>query len=407
MGSHSFEMNGHSRVADFAWMVGSLAKLHRLPFDPALLLHRFPPPHDLATLTASLASIGCSVTQHRMKRANDLRRLAIPYIAFLRAAPQVDHTIADCPIAHCPPVPNTVTLPGSEEGSSGLSHAVLVAKTDGERMLYFPVGSDSPRFVEVGAFLEQFEPLVLMVEAVRKDSISVDGAAEDAADANADAQSGHARPFGFRWFVPELLKHRRIWRDVLIASLVIQLLGLGIPLFTQIVIDKVVVNQTLSTLMVVGVGMAVFIVFSMVMTWIRQYLVIHTGNRIDAVLGSKVFAHLLRLPHLYFQHRPTGTLVARMHGIETIREFITGAAVALLLDLPFMIVFLAVMFLYSWQLALIAVAMLFLISVLSLAVAPTYRTRLNEQFLLGARNQAFVTEYVAGMETVKSLQLEP
>jgi ATP-binding cassette, subfamily B, bacterial HlyB/CyaB len=359
----------------FIWLLGSFARLHRLPFDATLLLQRFPPPHDLSTLIAALESIGCKVEQHSLKRVKDLQRLAIPYLAFARNA------------AHAP----------------ALSRAALIAKTDGERILYFAVGSDTPQFIEAKDFFARFEPVVLTVGVAQR--ASVDPAGE--ADARASLDPSRTQPFGFRWFVPELLKHRRIWRDVLIASLVIQLLGLGIPIFTQITIDKVVVNQTLSTLAVVGIGMAVFVVFSMVMTWIRQYLIIHTGNRIDAVLGSRVFAHLLRLPHRYFQHRPTGTLVARLHGIETIREFITGAAVALLLDLPFMIVFLAVMFLYSWQLTLIAVAMLFLISVLSLAVAPAYRARLNNQFLLGARNQAFVTEYVAGMETVKSLQMEP
>jgi len=134
--------------------------------------------------------------------------------------------------------------------------------------------------------------------------------------------------------------------------------------------------------------------------------VLHTGNRIDGVLGSRVFSHVLRLPLPYFAHRPTGTLVARLHGVDTIREFLSGAAVTLVLDLPFMTVLLAVMFWYSWQLSLIALALLFLLTLLSLGVTPIFRERLNQQFQFGARNQAFVTEYLAGMETVKSLQLE-
>jgi len=142
------------------------------------------------------------------------------------------------------------------------------------------------------------------------------------------------------------------------------------------------------------------------MTWLRQYLVLHTGSRIDAVLGSEVFRHLLRLPLPWFEQRPTGTLVARLQGIETIREFVSGAAVTLLLDLPFLLIFLAVMFAYSWQLSLIAVFLLGMIATISLLVAPLLRQRLNRQFLLGARNQAFLTEYVAGMATVKSLQME-
>ncbi|HEX5337935.1 MAG TPA: peptidase domain-containing ABC transporter [Gallionella sp.] len=219
-------------------------------------------------------------------------------------------------------------------------------------------------------------------------------------------KSGHT-PFGFRWFVPELMKHKRVWRDVLIASLAIQLIGLITPLFTQVIIDKVIVHQTQSTLIAITAGLVMFMLFNSAMTWLRQYFVLHTGNRIDAVLGSQVFRHLLLLPMPYFERRPTGTLVARLHGVETVREFISGAAVSLLLDLPFLLIFLAVMFWYSWQLTLISLLLLSLITALSFAVTPALRDKLNHQFLLGAKNQAFVTEYVAGMETVKSLQMEP
>ena len=133
----------------------------------------------------------------------------------------------------------------------------------------------------------------------------------------------------------------------------------------------------------------------------------HTGNRIDAVLGSQVFRHLLKLHLRYFEQRPTGTLIARLHGVETIRQFLAGAAVTLFLDVPFLFVFLAVMFWYSWQLTLIAVVTVGLLALLSIVITPLLRQRVDAQFLLGARNQAFLTEYVVGMETVKSLQMEP
>jgi len=139
----------------------------------------------------------------------------------------------------------------------------------------------------------------------------------------------------------------------------------------------------------------------------RQYLVLHTGNRVDAVLGQTVFRHLFRLPLPYFENRQTGVLVARLNAVEQIREFVSGAAVALLLDCPFLVVFLAVMFWYSWKLTLIALVVLAAIVALSLAVTPLFRARLDHQFLTGARNTAFVTEYVSGMATVKSLQMEP
>jgi subfamily B ATP-binding cassette protein HlyB/CyaB len=194
---------------------------------------------------------------------------------------------------------------------------------------------------------------------------------------------------------------------VLVASLALQLVALAAPLCTQVIIDKVVVHHTLSTLAVIAAALAIFLVFNAVMTWVRQYLVLHTGNRVDAVLGARVFEHLLALPLRYFEQRPTGVLVARLHAVETIREFVSGAAMSLVLDLPFILIFLAIMFYYSVPLTLVSLCVLALIVAMSVAIVPAVRARLNAQFLLGARNTAFATEYVSAMETVKSLQMEP
>jgi subfamily B ATP-binding cassette protein HlyB/CyaB len=213
--------------------------------------------------------------------------------------------------------------------------------------------------------------------------------------------------FGFRWFVPELLRHKSVWTQVLLASLAIQAMGLLVPLLTQVVIDRVVAHQTFNTLVAVGVALSLLLAFTAVMSWSRQNLILVTGNRIDAILGNRIFEQLLALPARYFESRPTGTLVARLHGVETIRDFLTGAAVAVLLDLPFVVLFLFAMFYYSISLTLLVIGLLSLMVVLSLTVAPVMRARLNRQFLVGARNQAFLTEYVAGIDTVKSLQMEP
>ena len=230
---------------------------------------------------------------------------------------------------------------------------------------------------------------------------------ESAKELSPDEGATPASSFGFGWFWRELLKHKRVWRDVLAASFFIQLVGLATPLSTQVVIDKVVVHHTTNTLVVIALGLGMFLVFNAGMSWLRQYFVLHTGNRVDAVLGSEVFRHVLRLHLPYFAHRPTGVTIARVRAVETVREFMAGAAVSLILDFPFLLIFVAVMFAYSWQLTLIALAVLLVIAAISIAVTPVLRARLNKQFLLGARNQAFLTEYVAGIETVKSLQMEP
>src|SRR3569832_1861281 len=178
-------------------------------------------------------------------------------------------------------------------------------------------------------------------------------------------------------------------RVVLLASLIIQLLALGTPLFTQAIIDKVVPHRTQSTLIVIGTGLAVFMLFSALLSWVRQYLILHTGNRVDAVLGAAVFDHLFKLPPRYFEHRPTGVIAARLQGVETFREFIASAAVTLILDLPFLLIFLGFMFYYSVDITCIALGMISLIVILSALVVLLFCFLFFVFFLLGACFLAF------------------
>jgi subfamily B ATP-binding cassette protein HlyB/CyaB len=350
----------------FVWALESLCRLHRVPFDAELVLKQFPPPYDLPTLLRAAQACGLKAGLAGTQ-GDALERLPLPCLGFVRSVDSAND-----------PAPST---------------PALLVRADPERLLYLLAGEEAPRTMARGQFAERFEDMVLL--------------AAPAIAAPDDPDGAQKRTFGFRWFVPELARHRAVWRDVLLASAAIQIVGLATPLFTQVVIDKVVVHQTQSTLIAIAAGLGIFLVFNAAMTWMRQYLVLHTGNRVDAVLATQVFAHLFRLPLPYYEHRPTGTTVARLQGVETIREFITGAAVSLVLDLPFLVVILAVMFIYSWQLSLIALGIVFLLTTTSVLATPLLREKLNKQFLLGARNQAFVTEYVSGVETVKSLQLEP
>jgi len=366
---------------DLVWMLGSLCRIQRIPFDAALVAQQYPPPHSAATFIEAAAAFGLRAGRCDTS-GRSLAELSVPFVAQLRDAARA--TVL-APAAAGEPAPQPA-----------VARLGLIVKADGERVLYFSAGSSAAETVPLAEFAQRFEPLVWLVTADSGSAVPED-----------EAGVHESRRFGFRWFVPELLKHKTVWRDVLIASLVLQLVGLTTPLFTQVIIDKVVVHQTQSTLLAIAGGLVMFLVFNAFLTWLRQYFILHNGNRIDAVLGSHVFRHLLRLHLRYFEQRPTGTLIARLHGVETIRQFISGAAVTLFLDLPFLFVFLAVMFWYSWQLSLIAVATVALLALLSIVITPLLRERVNDQFLKGARNQAFLTEYVAGMETVKSLQLEP
>ncbi|NHZ79423.1 ATP-binding cassette domain-containing protein [Massilia sp. CCM 8695] len=364
-------MNHKEIQADaFFWALQGICALHRQPFSLELAQQQLAAPHTVAALTQAAGVYGFDAALRKVQ-AGKLRHEAFPLVAWLQAPPD-----GDCAADAVP---------------------ALILQADGASVLIVEAGDPAPRQMTLADLAGRYLGQVTRI------------APRDAGGADPDsaADALKSRRFGFRWFIPELMKHKQLWREVLLASLVIQLIALATPLFTQAIIDKVVVHHTQSTLIVIAIGMAVFVLFSAALSWVRQYLVLHTGNRVDAVLGATVFERLFKLPPMYFQHRPTGVIAARMQGVETIREFIAGAAVTLVLDLPFLLIFVAIMFYYSVTLTLLVLAILGVIVALSAIVAPLFQTRLQEQFQLGARNQAFLTEYIAGMETVKSLQLEP
>ena len=353
---------------ELLWALGSICALRQRPFAAELVEREFPPPCSFATLISAGRAVGLRV-KHVALVPGRIERMVFPLVIALRV-PLTDVGL--------PPPP---TL------------GIVTAAADG-RVVLFRGGSSSPETLTQTEF----------AAAVGSDAWLMAPESQPIADPDS---AGTMRHFGFGWFVPELLKHKRVWRDVLLASLALQLIALATPLFTQAIIDKVIVHRTQSTLIAIAVAMAIFTVFSSLLTWVRQYLVLHTGNRVDAVLGAAVWEHLLKLPMRYFEHRSTGVVAARLHGVENIREFVSGAAVSLVLDLPFLVVCLGLMFWYSVMLTCVALAILAVIGIVSVLAAPAFQKQLNEQFLMGARNQAFVTEHIAGFETVKSLQMEP
>lgn len=218
---------------------------------------------------------------------------------------------------------------------------------------------------------------------------------------------GKARPFGLSWFIPALIRYRHTLRDVLIASFFIQIVGLITPLFFQLVIDKVLVHNALTTLNVLAFGLAIVCFWEVALEGLRTWLFAHTTNRVDAELGAQLFRHLIALPLGYFEARRVGDSVARVRELENIREFLTSNSVTLVLDIVFTIVFLAVMALYSLALTGIVLASIPLYIVISATITPVLRVKLNEKFRRGADNQAFLVETVTTIRTVKSMAVEP
>lgn len=214
-------------------------------------------------------------------------------------------------------------------------------------------------------------------------------------------------PFDVSWFIPALMRYRQLIGEVLASSFVLQLFGLASPLFFQVVIDKVLVHQGITTLDVIALGLIAIIAFETLLGGMRSHLFTHTTSRVDVELGAKLYQHLVALPLAYFQQRRVGDSVARVRELETIREFLTSSAATLIIDLIFTLVFLLIMWFYSKFLFVIVILSLALYAIISIILTPPLRKKIEERFNRGAESQAFLVESVTGVETIKASAVEP
>ncbi|MEB3168358.1 MAG: peptidase domain-containing ABC transporter [Synechococcaceae cyanobacterium] len=214
------------------------------------------------------------------------------------------------------------------------------------------------------------------------------------------------RRFGFSWFLPALRQHRVVLIEVLLASFFAQIFGLINPLLIQQVIDKVIMNGNASALGVLGTMLVVFAIFEGLLLALRTFLFIDTTNRIDLALGTQIIDHLLRLPLSYFDRRPVGEVSSRIGELEKIRGFLTGTALTTVLDAFFGLLYIAVMFAYSWELTLLSLAVIPILVFLTLGVSPIVRDKLQRRALSNARTQSHLVEVLSSMMTVKAQNIE-
>lgn len=212
--------------------------------------------------------------------------------------------------------------------------------------------------------------------------------------------------FGFEWFFQEILVYQNAIAEVMVGSFVVQLFGLVTPLFTQVILDKVIVHRSLITLDVLTFAFVAVMLFELVLNFLRKYVFVHTVSKVDAKLGAKLFKHLFALPFPYFETRKVGNIIARVRELDQIRSFITSKAVSVIIDLFFSVVFVLMMFLYSVNLSLIVIGFVALIAILYLVITPELRTRLESKFEMGAYSNSYLVEAVTGIQTVKSLAIE-
>lgn len=281
-----------------------------------------------------------------------------------------------------------------------LSLPIMVWRDDGKHFILACIDQEHGRYLIHD--LETESPVVLNEQEFRE---RYQG--EVIVVASRASVLGSLAKFDFTWFIPAIVKYRKIMVEVLVVSIVLQLFALITPLFFQVVMDKVLVHRGFSTLNVIAIALAVVVIFEVVLGGIRTYVFAHTTSRIDVELGAKLFRHLLTLPISYFENRRVGDTVARVRELEQIRNFLTGQALTSILDLLFSFIFIAVMWYYSFWLTLVVLISLPCYAIWSATISPILRHRLNEKFARNADNQSFLVESVSAMNTIKSMAVSP
>lgn len=342
--------------------LGIVAQFHQLPVDEGQLAHQYGVPGESFNTTAIL----------RAAKALTLKAKSVSV-----SIDQLSKT----------PLPAIVK---TKTGDFVILARVAESEAGGlDKLLIHDVRDTSPKIINSEAFEELWagELILLTRRTGLKESLQ--------------------QAFDITWFIPSFVKYRRLFGEILIASFFLQLFALITPLFFQVIMDKVLVHRGLSTLDVIALGFFVISVFEVLLGGIRTYVLSHSTNRVDVELGARLFNHLLALPISYFESRQVGQSVARVHELNNIRNFITGSALTLVLDLFFTIVFIAVMWYYSPKLCWIVLATIPFYIILSLFITPILRHRLDEKFKHGAVNTSFLTEAVTGVQTVKAMSVEP
>ncbi len=212
--------------------------------------------------------------------------------------------------------------------------------------------------------------------------------------------------FSFAWFFRQILHHKQVMSHVLIASFVIQLFALVTPLFTQVILDKVIAHGSLSTLKVIGFAFITVGVFDFLLNVVRNYVFFHTSSKMDATLGAKLFKHLVSLPISYFESRKVGNITARVSELDQIRDFIADKSINVILDLLFSVVFVVIMFFYSVKLTFLVLGIVTLIAIIYVVFTPLLRRKLEEKFQMSAHSNSYLVESITGIQTVKSLSVE-
>lgn len=337
----------------------------------------------LACVCAVAASLGTAA------KAEELRKIVQPEdeasliwlekaVAHVKLKSRVVRATAD-ELPHLP-IPMVALLQNGR--------CIVVGKHYGNRLIILDPAQGRPATIPQEAFLEAWTGDLLLI----------------------------SRPFTWKafktkyhldWFLPIIVKFKHLFYEVTAASFFLQFFGLMTPLFTQVIIDKVVVNRGEATLDVLAVLLLVLGLFQSGMTILRTYVLTHTTMKLDAYLGTRMFRHLVALPIPFFENSRVGNLMIMVNCLNGVRDFLTGTTLTALLDVFFTFVFVGVMFYYSVPLTLIALAVIPIYFLQAFITTPIFRRRIEQNMAAMCENNSFLVESVSGMATVKALAVEP
>lgn len=341
---------------------------------------------SLAALKILAQYHNISVNPEELKHKFDLDGKGLSLTSWLIAAKSLDlKAKAINKAVERLPFVNLPALIWREDGK----HFILVKiDKDKKRYLTYNLEDDAPKILEESEFTNLYQNKIILMTS--RASII-----------------GQLAKFDFTWFIPAVIKYRKIFIETLIVSVFLQIFALITPLFFQVVMDKVLVHRGFSTLNVITIALAIVIVFEVILNGLRTYIFSHSTSRIDVELGAKLFRHLLALPISYFENRRVGDTVARVRELDQIRSFLTGQALTSVLDLIFSFIFFIVMWFYSPKLTIVILCSLPFYILWSLLISPILRRRLDEKFARGADNQSFLVESVSAINTIKAMAVTP
>ncbi|EGQ7842269.1 type I secretion system permease/ATPase [Vibrio alginolyticus] len=207
------------------------------------------------------------------------------------------------------------------------------------------------------------------------------------------------------WFWSTLWQSKRIYRDVLIASLLINLFAVAAPLFTRLVYDKVVPNLAFETLWVLASGIFVVFLFDFILKSLRNYFIDVAGKKSDILISSKLFSKVMGI-RMESKPPSVGAFARHLQEFESIREFFTSATVSALIDLPFAILFLVIIWLMAGDLVYVPMVGVVILIIHSLLIQGPLRRSIEEGSRLASQKYANLIESLAGLETVKMLSAQ-